>query len=170
MKFPRIAAEGVNFPQIWPRRVEFPPFFRILGSKIKIFSARAFGARVCLVSNWGGGATKKCSFVSASFWRVLKTSSVSALCDPSTSIRSPFCFKIHETLKISFLFLQISHLRHEKRTRARVCVRHSEGIWKHHYFPTLQPCMSIPERPRLFLETHSKFSRSRLRRSRMPFL
>ena len=34
------------------------------------FSARAFGARVCLVPNCSGGATKRHSFLNASFWRV----------------------------------------------------------------------------------------------------
>ena len=170
MKFPRIAAEGVNFLQIWLRRVEFPPFFWISGLKIKIFSARAFGARVCLVSNWGGGATKKCSFVSASFWRVLKTSPVSALCDPKHFDKIPILFQNTRNAQNFFLVPTNLASATREKTRACVCVRHSERIWKHHYFPALQPCMSIPERPRLFLETHSKFSRSRLRRSRMPFL
>ena len=57
-------------------------FFRISGTKIQIFSARAFGARGYLVFNCGGSARKTNSFVSASFWRVLKTSPVFALCDP----------------------------------------------------------------------------------------
>ena len=80
LAYPRFVAERSVFSR-FGLGGRISVFFRISDPKIQFLPARAFGARGCLVDNCGGGARKNYSFVSASFWRVFKTSPVSALCE-----------------------------------------------------------------------------------------
>ena len=112
---------GSTFPRFGPGESNFLHFFRILGSKIKIFPLAPLAlAYVSFLIEVKARPKSVRSWVHrfGGFW---KLHLFLCLATPSTSIGSPFCFKIHETLKISSLFLQISHLRHEKKNaRSRV--------------------------------------------------